>query len=50
MVELHHGITQADAMMPLMRTTVRLDDELPEQFKVQARRGNASLTRILTAP
>lgn len=30
-----------------MRTTVRLDDELLEQLKAQARRENVSLTRLL---
>jgi hypothetical protein len=30
-----------------MRTTVRLDDELLERLKAQARRENISLTRLL---
>ncbi|OGA11254.1 MAG: hypothetical protein A3D95_15060 [Betaproteobacteria bacterium RIFCSPHIGHO2_12_FULL_69_13] len=30
-----------------MRTTVRLDDELLERLKAQARRENLSLTRLL---
>ncbi len=30
-----------------MRTTVRVDDELLEQLKAQARRENVSLTRLL---
>lgn len=30
-----------------MRTTVRVDDELLEQLKAQARRENLSLTRLL---
>lgn len=30
-----------------MRTTVRLDDELLERLKAQARRENVSLTRLL---
>lgn len=34
-------------MMPLMRTTVRLDDELLDQLKAQARKENVSLTRLL---
>lgn len=50
MVKLHHGITQANAMMPSTRTTVRPDDDLLEQLKVQARRENAGVTRILAAP
>ena len=34
-------------MMPTMRTTVRVDDELLDQLKAQARRENVSLTRLL---
>lgn len=34
-------------MMPSMRTTVRPDDDLLEPLKAQARKENASLTRIL---
>lgn len=33
--------------MPFMRTTVRLDDELLDQLRVQARKENVSLTRLL---
>ena len=36
-----------DAMMPFMRTTVRVDDELLERLKAQARKENVSLTRLL---
>jgi len=36
-----------DAMMPRMRTTVRVDDDLLEQLKAQARKENVSLTRLL---
>ena len=34
-------------MMPPMRTTVRIDDELLQKLKEQARRENTSLTRLL---
>jgi Ribbon-helix-helix protein, copG family len=34
-------------MMPLMRTTVRVDDDLLERLKAQARKENVSLTRLL---
>jgi uncharacterized Ntn-hydrolase superfamily protein len=34
-------------MMPLMRTTVRVDDELLEQLKARARAEKTSLTRLL---
>ena len=34
-------------MMPFMRTTVRLDDELFERLKAQARKEKVSLTRLL---
>lgn len=34
-------------MMSLMRTTVRLDDELLDQLKAQARKEDVSLTRLL---
>jgi hypothetical protein len=34
-------------MMPAMRTTVRVDDELLEQLKAQAHRENVSLSRLL---
>lgn len=34
-------------MMPSMRTTVRVDDEILEQLKAQARKENVSLTRLL---
>ena len=34
-------------MMPGMRTTVRVDDELLERLKAQARREKVSLTRLL---
>jgi hypothetical protein len=34
-------------MMPSMRTTVRIDDELLQKLKEQARRENMSLTRLL---
>lgn len=34
-------------MMPYMRTTVRVDDDLLEQLKAQARKENVSLTRLL---
>jgi len=34
-------------MMPYMRTTVRVDDEILEQLKAQARKENVSLTRLL---
>lgn len=34
-------------MMPFMRTTVRVDDELLEQLKAQACKENVSLTRLL---
>ncbi len=33
--------------MPIMRTTVRLDDELLDQLKARARKENVSLTRVL---
>jgi hypothetical protein len=33
-------------MMPIMRTTVRVDDELLERLKAEARRENVSLTRL----
>ena len=34
-------------MMSFMRTTVRVDDEILEQLKAQARKENVSLTRLL---
>jgi uncharacterized Ntn-hydrolase superfamily protein len=34
-------------MISRVRTTIRLDDELYEQLKAQAREGNVSLTRLL---
>lgn len=34
-------------MMPSMRTTVRIDDELLHQLKEQATKENISLTRLL---
>jgi len=34
-------------MMPSMRTTIRIDDELLQKLKEQARRENTSLTRLL---
>jgi uncharacterized Ntn-hydrolase superfamily protein len=34
-------------MMSFMRTTVRVDDELLEQLRAQARKENVSLTRLL---
>lgn len=34
-------------MMPCMRTTVRVDDELLARLKAQARKENVSLTRVL---
>jgi len=34
-------------MMLFMRTTVRVDDELLERLKAQARKENVSLTRLL---
>jgi hypothetical protein len=34
-------------MMPSMRTTVRVDDDLLEQLKAQARKESVSLTRLL---
>lgn len=34
-------------MMPFMRTTVRVDDELLEQLKARARTEKVSLTRVL---
>ena len=34
-------------MMPSMRTTVRIDDELLRRLKEQARKENVSLTRLL---
>ena len=34
-------------MMPFMRTTVRIDDELLKKLKEQARKENTSLTRLL---
>lgn len=34
-------------MMPRMRTTIRLDDELLERLKAQARRENMSLTGLV---
>ena len=34
-------------MMPFMRTTVRVDDELLERLKAQARKENVSQTRLL---
>ncbi len=34
-------------MMPSMRTTVRIDDELLRTLKEQARKQNVSLTRII---
>ena len=34
-------------MMPSMRTTVRIDDELLEALKEQARKEKISLTRLL---
>lgn len=34
-------------MMSWMRTTVRVDDDLLERLKAQARRENVSLTRLL---
>jgi hypothetical protein len=41
------GITDVDAMMPFMRTTVRIDDELLLKLKAQAAREHISLTRLL---
>lgn len=41
------SITLCGAMMPTMRTTVRVDDELLERLKAQARRENVSLARLL---
>jgi len=40
----HHSIRCYDA---IMRTTVRLDDELLERLKAQARKEKVSLTRLL---
>jgi hypothetical protein len=34
-------------MMPFMRTTIRIDDELLQQLKEQAHRENISLTRLV---
>ncbi len=34
-------------MMPCMRTTIRIDDELLGKLKEEARRQNISLTRLL---
>jgi hypothetical protein len=34
-------------MMPLMRSTVRIDDDLLTELKEQAKRQNTSLTRVL---
>lgn len=34
-------------MLPLMRTTLRIDDELLQQLKEQARQENVSLTRLV---
>jgi hypothetical protein len=34
-------------MMPIMRTTVRVDDDILERLKAQARKENVSLTRLL---
>lgn len=34
-------------MMPNMRTTVRLDDDIFDRLKAQARKENVSLTRIV---
>lgn len=34
-------------MLPPMRTTVRVDDELLEQLKARARKENVSLTRLI---
>lgn len=34
-------------MMPSMRTTVRIDDELLQRLREQARKENTSLTRLL---
>ena len=36
-----------DAMMPFMRSTVRIDDDLMMELKERARRENVSQTRIL---
>jgi hypothetical protein len=35
-------------MIPRMRTTVRLDDELFDQLRAQARKEKVSVTRLLT--
>jgi len=34
-------------MMSIVRTTIRIDDELLERLKEQARRENTSLTRLI---
>ena len=34
-------------MMPLMRTTIRVENELLERLKAQARRESVSLTRLI---
>jgi len=34
-------------MIPRMRTTIRLDDDLIDQIRAQARKEKASLTRLL---
>ena len=34
-------------MMPSMRTTVRVDDDLLDRLKMQARKENVSLTRLI---
>ena len=34
-------------MMPSMRTTVRVDDDVLEALKAQARKENVSLTRLI---
>ena len=40
-------IIKHDAMMPFMRSTVRIDDDLMMEIKERARRENVSLTRML---
>jgi Arc/MetJ family transcription regulator len=40
-------ITRVDAMMSLMRSTVRIDDDLMAELKRRARQESLSLTRML---
>jgi len=42
-----YDISQPDAMMPPVRTTVRIHDDLLRALKAEARRESISLTRLL---